>query len=93
MFQYKTRRGKSETWFKKKAAHNLTCLLEEGLPWVQALAKEKRPKFLCKMKRQLIINDPLGSARRLTGYENHVMNSHLVQGMKVANEQRKEASI
>ena len=61
---------------------NLLCLLEAGLPSVQAMVREKQARFLQRMStRQGMLGDPLGFALELTRQDNRVMNSHLEQVM------------
>ena len=63
---------------------NLMCLLEAGLPSVQAMIREKQAKFLRRMgTRQGMPDDPLWFALEMTKQENRVMNSHMEQVMNV----------
>ena len=60
---------------------NLTCLIEAGLPSVQALVREKQRRFLEKMQqRQGMLDDPLWFVLEMTK-ENKVMMGHLTEIM------------
>lgn len=59
---------------------NLTCLIEAGLPSVQALVREKQRRFLIKMQqRHGMLDDPLWFVLEMTRKENKVMMGHLTE--------------
>ena len=62
---------------------NLTCLLEAGLPSLQALVREKQARFFTKIQqRNGMLDDPLWYVLQLLKKENQVMYSHISEIME-----------
>ena len=57
---------------------NLTCLIEAGLPSIEALVREKQHRFWTKMQQhQGMLDDPLWFALEMTKNRNKTMMSHI----------------
>ena len=62
---------------------NLTCLLEAGIPSLQALVREKQARFFNKIQqRNGLLDDPLWFVLQLLKKENQVMYSHISEIME-----------